>query len=152
MGIVCNFIDCICTSGCVDTISFARECISGQTIVGIMEPCLEAVHEEDRPIVRNVISALNILKKTKIFSSWNCTVVKRFYIITAYFVEGEWEIGTKELDLIYDVNPLRVLSVSFQFVNQKHSLKIKISDRDEPIMMTETELVHVRKRTKWLKN
>lgn len=79
-------------------------------------------------------------------------MVKRFYIITAYFVEGEWEIGTKELDLIYDVNPLRVLSVSFQFVNQKHSLKIKISDRDEPIMMTETELVHVRKRTKWLKN
>jgi hypothetical protein len=117
-----------------------------------MEPCLEGVHEEDRPIVRNVISALGIIKKAKLFSSWTCKVVKRYYVITAYFVEGEWEVGTKELDILYDVNPLRVLNVSIQFINQKTALIIKIADRDEPLMLTETELIHVRKRSRWMKS
>ena len=115
-----------------------------------MDPCLEGVHEEDRPIVRNVITALNIVKKTKLFSSWTCNVGKGFYMITAYFVDGDWEVGTKELDIIYDVNPLRVLSVSLQCLNQKHAVRIKIADRNEPLMLTETDLVCVRKRTKWL--
>lgn len=116
-----------------------------------MDPCIEGVHEEDRPIVRNVISALNILKKgPTIFTSWTCVVTKGFYIVTAYLGDGDWELGTRELDTVYDVNPLRIISVSVQNQGSKTCVRIRISDRNEPIMMTETQLVHLRKRSRWL--
>lgn len=117
-----------------------------------MDPCLEGVHEEDRPIVRNVIAALELIKKAKLFSSWTCTVARGNYIVTAFIAEGDWEISSRELDTIYEVNPLRVLSVVVQCQAQRTSLRVRISDRNEPLMLTETQLVHVRKRSRWLMN
>jgi hypothetical protein len=111
---------------------------------------IEGVHEEDKPIVRNVIAVIEAFKKTKTFSSWSCNVAKGQYIVTAFLAEGDWEIGSREMDAIYEVNPLRVLSVSVQNQGQRASLKVRISDRNEPIMLTETQLVHVRKRSRWL--
>lgn len=115
-----------------------------------MEPCLEGVHEEDRPIVRNVIAALEHVKKAKLFTSWTCTVGRGHYLITAFLTEADWEIGTRELDTLYEVNPLRVLAVSIHNHGQRTSIRVRISDRNEPLMMTETQLVHIRKRSRWL--
>ena len=115
-----------------------------------MDPCLEGVHEEDRPVVRNVIAALELIKKAKLFTSWTCIVGKGHYTVTAFLADGDWELGTRELDTLYEVNPLRVLSVSVQSQNGRPSLRIRISDKNEPLMLTETQLVHVRKRSRWL--
>jgi len=72
------------------------------------------------------------------------------YLVTAYLTEGDWELGTRELDTLYEVNPLRVLSVAIQSQGHRQSLRIRISDRNEPLMMTETQLVHIRKRSRWV--
>jgi len=115
-----------------------------------MEPCLEAVHEEDRPIVRNVVAALEIMKKAKLFTSWTCTVTAGSYVVTAYLTDADWELGTRELDTVAEVNPLRVLSVSVQRLASRMAVRVRISDRNQPLMLTETQLVHVRKRSRWL--
>lgn len=85
-----------------------------------------------------------------LFTSWTFVVTKGFYVVTANLGDGDWELGTRELDTLYEVNPLRVLSVSVQSQNGRPSLRIRISDKNEPLMLTETQLVHVRKRSRWL--
>jgi hypothetical protein len=117
-----------------------------------MDPGLEGVHEEDRPIVRNVIASLEAIRKAKLFTSWSCSVGKGHYIVTAYLTDTDWELGSRELETIHDVNPLRVVSVCVQSQAKRPSVRVKISDRNEPLMLTETQLVHVRKRSRWLMN
>ncbi len=115
-----------------------------------MDLGLEGVLEEDRPVVRNVIAALEAVKRTKLFTSWNCVVGQGHYLVTAYMAEGDWELGSRELDTVHEVNPLRVVSVSVATHGQRACVKVRVSDRNQPLMLTETQLVHVRKRSRWL--
>lgn len=110
---------------------------------------LDGVHDEDKPIVKNVIAVVEQLKD-KMFKSWSCSVAKGYYVLTVYFHDGDWELSSRELDTIYEVNPLRVTSVCLQSLGQKITLRVKISDRNEPIMLTDTQLVYVRKRSRWV--
>ena len=115
-----------------------------------MDPCLERVHEDDRPIVSNVVAAIQVMKREKIFTSWTCQVCKGCYVIEAHIDDVDCEFSSRELDMLHDVNPLRVVSVSVQRQGTKNSLKVRISDRNEPLMLTETQVLHVRKRSKWM--
>jgi len=105
-----------------------------------MDPCLEGVHEEDRPIVRNVVAALEHIKKAKLFTSWTCTVAKGCYMVTAFLADGDWELGVRELETIHEVNPLRVLSVSVHSHGQRVAVRVRISDRNEPLTLTRPRL------------
>jgi hypothetical protein len=42
-----------------------------------------------------------------------------------------------------------VLSVAVGSVAGKPRIKVRISDRNEPLMLTETQIVTVRKRARW---
>jgi len=114
-----------------------------------MEPCLDGVHEEDRPIVRNVVAVLQVIKKDPLFTTWTCHVAKGCYIVTAYIDDVDCEFTARELQTLHDVNPLRVTSVAIQRVGTRLSLKVRVSDRNEPIIITETEVVRVRKRSRF---
>jgi hypothetical protein len=115
-----------------------------------MDPCLERVHEEDRPIVRNVVTAIQAIKREEIFSSWTCLPGKGHYTVEAHIKDVDFEFSSRELDMLHDVSPLRILSVSIKMLGGKCSLRVRISDRNEPIMLTETQVLHVRKRSKWM--
>jgi len=117
-----------------------------------MDPCLQGVNEEDRPIIRNVVAALEHIKKAKLFTSWTCNVAKGCYIVTAYLTDGDWELGVRELETVHEVNPLRVLSVSVHSQGQRLAVRVRVSDRNEPLMLTETQIVSIRKRSRWLMN
>ena len=111
---------------------------------------MEPVHEEDRPIVRNVVAAIQAIKRDKILSSWNVTLVQGGYLVTAFINDGvDFEFNTKELQLIHDVSPLRVMFAGVARQASKMCLRVKISDRNEPLMITETEVLLVRKRSRW---
>jgi hypothetical protein len=114
-----------------------------------MEATLETVLEEDRPIVKNVVQVLQSLQTPSLFTNWTCHVGKGHYIITAFFVDKDWDLSHRELELLYDVNPLRIISVIMHHQFQRLSLKIKISDRNSPIILTETQLVSIKKRSRW---
>jgi hypothetical protein len=115
-----------------------------------MDPCLERVHEEDRPIVRNVVAAIEVLKRGKLFTSWTCQVVKGHYIVEAHVDDVDCEFSARELELLYDISPLRIVSVSINQQGGKLSLRVRISDKNEPLMLTEVQVVHVRKRSRWM--
>ena len=116
-----------------------------------MNACLDGVHEEDRPIVRNVVSGIQVIKKDPVFSTWSCAYEKGHYIVTAYVNDKDCEFSTRELEMLHDISPLRVVSVSICRQGQVICLKVRISDHNEPLILTETQVVHVRKRARWSK-
>jgi hypothetical protein len=112
---------------------------------------LEVVHEEDRPIIRNVAAAIQALKADRIFTSWTIAVCKGGYVVNAYIADGvDCEFGARELDIVYDVSPLRILSAATARQGGKFMVRVRISDRNEPIMLTEVTISHVRKRSRWM--
>ena len=116
-----------------------------------MDLCLDGVHGEDRPIVQNAIAALEVMKSEKLFTAWTCLVVPGGYVLTVFIDEGvECEFSARELETVHDVNPLRVLAVSVQRTGGRLCVRVRISDRDAPLMLTETQVVRVRKRSRWL--
>ena len=111
---------------------------------------LEAVHEEDRTIVQNVVVAIQALKKERVLTTWTVSISQQAYVITAYIADGiDFEFGSRSLDQIHDVSPLRVISVSCGRENGRAILKVLVSTRDQPLMLTETQVFHVRKRSRW---
>ena len=111
---------------------------------------LDNVHVEDRIIIRNVVAAIEALKLEKILLSWTVDVAQGCYAVNAYIADNvDCEFSKAELDTIHDVNPLRVLSACVARVGGKLKLKVRVSDRNEPLMLTETQVVAVRKRARW---
>lgn len=111
---------------------------------------LESVHEEDRTIVRNVVAAIQAMKKERILTSWTVAVDGPRYVVTAFVADGiDYEFSCRELELIHDVSPLRVLSVNTGRYSGKHVIRVLVSNKDQPLMLTEIQVLHVRKRSRW---
>lgn len=113
---------------------------------------LDNVHAEDQVIVRNVVAAIEALKSEKILLSWTVDANQGCYTVNAYVNDTvDCEFSKAELDTIHDVNPLRVISASVARTGGKMRIKVRISDRNEPLMLTETQILSVRKRARWAK-
>ena len=111
---------------------------------------LDNVHVEDRVIVRNVAAAIEALKADKVLHSWNVETGPGGYVVNAFIQDGvDWEFSKAELETVHDVSPCRVLSVSIAAVAGKLRLRVRVSDRNEPLMLTGTQVVAVRKRARW---
>jgi hypothetical protein len=113
---------------------------------------LDNVHAEDQVIVRNVVAAIEALKQDKILLSWTVDSSNGYYTVNAFINDSaDCKFSKTELDTIHDVNPLRVVSASVARTGGKMRVKVRISDRNEPLMLTETQVVAVRKRARWAK-
>jgi hypothetical protein len=113
---------------------------------------LDNVHAEDQVIVRNVVAAIEALKQDKILLSWTVDSSNGYYTVNAFINDSsDCEFSKTELDTIHDVNPLRVVSASVARTGGKMRVKVRISDRNEPLMLTETQVISVRKRARWAK-
>jgi hypothetical protein len=111
---------------------------------------LDNVHVEDRVIIRNVVAAIEALKLEKILLSWTVDITQGGYAVNAYIIDSvDCEISKSELDTIHDVNPLRIISASVARTGGKLRVKVRVSDRNEPLMLTETQVMSVRKRSRW---
>lgn len=111
---------------------------------------LDNVHAEDQIIVRNVVAAIEALKLEKILLSWTVDTSHGCYTVNAFINDtADCEFSKAELDTIHDVNPLRVLSASVARTGGKMRIKVRISDRNEPLMLTETQVLVVRKKARW---
>jgi hypothetical protein len=112
---------------------------------------LDCVHAEDQVIIKNVVKVIESLKKSKVFTSWSIEPPKNgYYMLYAYINEAvDYDISRAELDLITMVNPLRIVNSGVSRSNGKTKVAIKISDRNEPVLIVETEFVSLRKRMRF---
>lgn len=104
-------------------------------------------------IVRNVLYASKVcLSQSECIENWAVKVTDHGYIINVYFVEGvEVTVPIADLLTIKDVNHLRVSTVAVVRPSKNPaSIMVFVLNKDQPITLTETEVVRIRKRTRIL--
>lgn len=108
-------------------------------------------YEEDLHLIQNCVHVLERIKPDKIFSTWSCTKSNPpgFYIITSHISDRDFEFSVRELETVHEVNPLRVIAVLVCRHGGTNCVQIKISDKNQPIVLTETQITHIRKRARW---
>jgi len=118
------------------------------------EPDLPEIPQVDKGVVRNILYvtwALQDAENTCI--SWNVQNKPWGYLINISF-GANYSISLRDLQLIKDLNPLRIEHVMVRNA-EKPSLDgvvigcvvvIKLLNQDQPVTFTETEIVRVRKR------
>jgi hypothetical protein len=114
------------------------------------EPVLTAVKEEDKMNVRNVIY---ILLSLKICSLWNVNAVAQGYeIVGLLYTDKELSVDITDLELLKQVDPLRVQRVAVCFMAGMNapSVKIRVLAHGEPIVLQEIDILRVQKKRKWL--
>jgi hypothetical protein len=126
-----------------------------------MEPLLSNVPLVDRMVVRNVLYAAWALQDTDIDQiPWNVENKDWGYIITLSFSES-FSISLKDLELIKDLNPLRIEHIMLRNADKPQIgdtvfgavLVIKFLNQDQPVTFTELEVVRVRKKHRgWFGN
>ncbi len=117
--------------------------------MSVQEPELPNVHAEDRVVVRNVLYAAQAcLQGDNQLDNWAVTLNDKHYIVNMYLSnEGDFDVNLRDMQLIADVSPLRVVSVHLSKVGAAAvALRVVVSNKDQPVMLTETEVVRVRKR------
>ena len=113
------------------------------------EPHMDAVKTEDKPLVRDVIHVIRTLNKC---STWTLNVVPNGYELLCWIRnQSDTDVTVDELDLIQQVNPLRVQfsGVRFFAATGKAALRVHILSQSEPVMLHEQTLVRIRKRSRW---
>ena len=123
--------------------------MSRPSAVEFSEPELPNVQAEDRIVVRNVLYAARAcLQGDNQLENWAVTLNDRHYILNMYLSsDGDFDVNLRDMQLIADVNPLRVVSVHLCKVGAAAvALRVVVCNKDQPIMLTEADVVRVRKR------
>lgn len=113
---------------------------------------LSEVSHDDQNMVRDVCAVMSVIRKELILTNFKITMSGQFYIITADFPKTALplELGKAEMDTITDVNPLRVTCVSLVCDVNNVTLKVRVSSVLHPITVTDTSIVRVVKKRRWL--
>ena len=118
--------------------------------IPMLEPALQGVKQEDRVLVRNVIYLLHACKHpARLCVSWNVAATRRGdgYEITGLLdPTKDFEIFKEDLDYIALADPLRVKSICIRRVGDAPQIVICVVSKTEPIMMTELDVVTLRKK------
>lgn len=115
------------------------------------EPTLDAVKEEDRAMVRDVLRVIQRIGAGAC-SSYAVNVVPKGYEVVGWIRgDRDVEVPYDELGLVELVNELRVkvLGVSLKQGNMKACLRVRVISHDERCMLVDTVLDRVKKRARW---
>ena len=118
-------------------------------------PELLEVAEEDRPLVRDVISILSTLGHPgpRLVRTWTVTLEGRHIIVHGSIENrgGDWVVGFDELDLLRQLDIYRVqVSVRGAWAGGSVQLLVRVTSRSVPVSVTECYVTRVQKRRRWL--
>ena len=122
--------------------------ISSTLQISMTEPALQGVKQEDRVLVRNVIYMLHACKHPdRLCVSWTVSNTRNGYDVTGFMDPAkDFEVWKEDLELIAQVDPLRVQSISIRKSGETPQILIKVLSKSEPVMLTELDVVTVHKR------
>ena len=119
---------------------------------------LNGVHADDKALVRDCLTVLQALHKNKdILKDWHVRVLTNAMNTTGYELSAtvkttekpEWEIHFSDLDVIKQLDFARVGPISVRGIGNTTQIKIHIISKCVPVMVTEVDIVRLKKRTRW---
>ena len=123
----------------------------------VAEPALDDVRTEDRGLVKDVIAMLEAMQQPSLLcKGWSVKpgvspAGAHFYEVSAFIQakNGEWEVFSDDLDLLRSVDYLRVGPVSVKVTGASAQIRARVLSRAERVMITESDIIRVRKRSRW---
>jgi hypothetical protein len=117
------------------------------------DPELDEVKEEDRPLIKDVISVLSAMQQpARVCKGWSVKPKgTTHYEVTGYIDTkgGEWEVFYDDLDLIRKLDYARISPVSVRVSGLSAQVFVRVLSRTERVMLTECDIIRVQKRTRW---
>jgi hypothetical protein len=114
------------------------------------EPLLDAVLEEDRVTVRNVIYVMHSLKMCK---SWSALPRNQGYEVVGLVDSATYpEVELGDLELLKRVDTLRVNTVSVRMISGPpvtFSVVVFVLRKSEPVVLEEQDVVCIRRKRKF---
>ena len=124
-----------------------------EATVAIEESDLDGVKEEDRTLIKDVISLMSTLQHpAQLCKGWNVNPIGTTHYEVNGLIDtrqGDWEVFFEDLDLLRRVDPLRVQTISVRVTGQAAQVRVKVLSRTESIMVTEYDVLRVQKRRRW---
>jgi hypothetical protein len=120
-----------------------------ETPPGTLEPTLDAVKGDDRPMVLDV---LRVLQGLKFSSAFTVNLAPRGYEVLGYIhTDREVDVRLEDTELVQQVNPLRVKFMGFRTHagGSAPCVRVRIISLSEPCMMNDAILFSVRKRARF---
>ena len=115
-------------------------------LLQIDESIFDAVRDEDKPTMRNLVYVLEgLCVPVRIFHSWSLLPVGKNYEITA-ILQKNFQLTLSDLLLLQSVDELRVRVVTLEGTSDRCQLKMVITSKAEPIMLSEQDFVCIRKK------
>jgi len=114
---------------------------------------LDGVKEEDRVLVRDVITLMSTLQHPgQLCKGWNVNPIGTTHYEVNGLIDtthGEWEVFIEDLELLQRLDPLRVKNVSVRVAGQAAQVRVTVLSRTERVMVTEFDVLRVHKRRRW---
>ena len=115
-------------------------------VLQIDESIFDAVRDEDKSTMRNLVYVLEgLCVPVRIFHSWSLLPVGKNYEITA-ILQKNFQLTLSDLLLLQSVDELRVRVVTLEGTSDRCQLKMVITSKAEPIMLSEQDFVCIRKK------
>lgn len=119
----------------------------------VEDPELDEVKEEDRPLIKDVISMLSAMQHpVRVCKGWSVKPKGTTHYEVAGFIDtkgGEWEVFYDDLDLIRKLDYARISPVSVRVSGLSAHVCVRVLSRSERVMVTECDIIRVQKRTRW---
>lgn len=110
---------------------------------------LDGVKEEDKNLVQDVLDLL--LHTQKHCKSWFVHPYKTHYEILGSIDKQatDWEIFFDDLELIRQLNIVRIPLISVRMFGEIPQIKVRIIPHSERIVVHATDILRVEKKRKW---
>ena len=116
---------------------------------------LYLVKEEDKNLIQDIISLLDKLQQPKrLCKGWVVNPEKTYYevignIDTTNDASGEWEVFLDDMDLIRQLDPYRIPSISLRMNGTTPQIKIRVIPRSERVVIHSTDILRVQKKRRF---
>ncbi|KAJ1469879.1 hypothetical protein T484DRAFT_1754199 [Baffinella frigidus] len=118
-----------------------------------IERLLKNVHEDDKIIIRNVVSTMSILRNQANFVH-NFEVVpnKKGYDVIgtlAKTFDKELLITAADFEILMSVSPARISTIMVQVSNKALELVVRVFFHDTPLTFSTVQVSHISKKTRF---
>jgi hypothetical protein len=119
----------------------------------ITDATLDDVHDDDKGLVREVISLLSAMQHPcSVCKSWSVNLVGTNYEVNGFIDTksgSEWEVFYEDLDLIRQLDYARVGPISIRGTGASVHVRVRVTAKSVPVMVTQCDIIRVQKRRRW---
>jgi hypothetical protein len=114
-----------------------------------VEHVLNEVPDDLQVLALDICNTLQTLRPYEFIQKISCVTHKTGFEIVATIQSTDAIVSIQDLQTIMDVNPTRIAFTSVKLVDQCMCIAVRVSSTSQPLVLTDVQITHIRKKQKW---